>query len=188
MSQPPIVHISGPMSTLLDPIRLIAESGAGFVIVPTFKSRLIDAAQHRRIPPSQTAIGLSLGLRKQTVDQWFKGGNPSAVHLSLIRDKWGVSIDWLITGQGAMTLPLEKHPSLPNGADKALHALIEAWDTLYADGQEFLAGEALDLAKKVRTGQRPKRAASNHGLQGSRPRVTGGGSKANPATSGSRRR
>lgn len=71
----------------------------------TFTERLQKAAAHAHVQWGQTDVARSLGLSKQTVDRWFKGGEPKPAQLYLIADKWGVDPRWLATEHGQMLLP-----------------------------------------------------------------------------------
>lgn len=72
-----------------------------------FRERLKEAAKHIGVEYSQTAIARSLGISKQTVDQWMAEVRPSAEMIYLIADKWKVEPRWLQIEQGEMVA----HPS-----------------------------------------------------------------------------
>lgn len=74
-----------------------------FADMRPFRDRLKEAATHAGVPYGQTAIAKSLGVSKQTVDQWMDKGRPTPEYIYLIADKWRVNPRWLATEQGEMT-------------------------------------------------------------------------------------
>lgn len=70
-----------------------------------FYDRLRQAASYAQVEYSQTAIARSLGTSKQTVDAWFKGGDPSGDLALRISERWGVDLHWLMTDEGEMVPP-----------------------------------------------------------------------------------
>ena len=69
----------------------------------TFIDRLVQAARHAGVEPTQAGIAESLGLSKQTVWRWFREGiEPSADNSFDIARKWGIDAEWLKTGEGDM--------------------------------------------------------------------------------------
>lgn len=148
ISYAPIVHIRGPLSMPGDAARNIYKAPSDFMDMNTFKSRLFDAAQHVGVEWGQTPIGDSLGIHKQTVDRWFKGGEPSMGHLVLISRKWGINGHWLLLGDGEM-LPSEKHISSETAHHKDLQEIQSAWDTLSPKQRQTLKETLLDLAGTI---------------------------------------
>jgi len=67
-----------------------------------FGERLLQAARHLGVGESQSEIAANLGLSKQTVHHWFTKGFPTVDNLALVERKWGVSGEWLRSGEGAM--------------------------------------------------------------------------------------
>ena len=63
-----------------------------------FGNRLRQAAEKSRIPYSQSAIAIYLGVQKQNVDSWMKGGLPRADQIFEMADKFKVDARWLATG------------------------------------------------------------------------------------------
>lgn len=96
-----IVRICGRLSTSADPDRPFRGAVSSFADM-TFTERLQKAAAHAQVKWGQTDVARSLGLSKQTVDRWFKGGEPKPAQLYLIADKWGVDPRWLATEHGQM--------------------------------------------------------------------------------------
>ena len=68
----------------------------------TFADRLLQAARHAGIRDTQSAIATALGLKRQTVNYWFHGGEPTAENLLDIAGRWDVDPDWLQSGKGEM--------------------------------------------------------------------------------------
>ena len=79
----------------------------------TFKERLLRAAVHAGAGTTQVAIADALDLSRQAVNKWFIGtAEPSAENLLDISKKWGVSADWLQSGEGDMLpSPAESLPA-----------------------------------------------------------------------------
>lgn len=73
-----------------------------------FIDRLQRAAKFAGVGESQSEIADSLGLARQTVNRWFKGGEPNAEQTFGIARAWRVSPEWLKSGVGDM---------LPNPGD-----------------------------------------------------------------------
>ena len=66
-----------------------------------FVERLVEAAKHAGVEPTQAGIAESLGLSKQTVWRWFREGiEPNAENCFEIARKWGVDAEWLKSGPG----------------------------------------------------------------------------------------
>lgn len=55
---------------------------------------------------SPTAIALELGISRSTVSYWKAGNSPTDRFLKKIADYFGVSIDYLVTGQEPATPPV----------------------------------------------------------------------------------
>ena len=54
---------------------------------------------------SQTEFANELGLKQRAVSHWERGNaEPSLKIIQLIRQKWSVSLDWLLIGEGPMYL------------------------------------------------------------------------------------
>lgn len=104
-----------------------------------FHAALTQAAVDWKSP---TAVGSALGLNKQTVDRWLKGGEPTPAMLYLIADKLRCSPRWLATGEGGMAQapnltqeeadvikqiyrPLASHPKALRRWIKDGHELVE---------------------------------------------------------------
>ena len=68
--------------------------------VKTFLERLERAAGWQHIHWGQTSVGKSLGISKQTIDQWFKGNIPGVETIFLISDRWSLNPRWLALGEG----------------------------------------------------------------------------------------
>lgn len=92
--------------------------------VDFFRDRLKLAAKHAGVEYGQTAIAISLDLkRKQTVDRWMGDGMPSVKMLYRIADKWDVDPRWLGTGRGDSRLDSKKWtPASDNAATDAKEA------------------------------------------------------------------
>lgn len=68
-----------------------------------FLERLQQAAKFAGVGHSQAAIADSLGIKRQTVNRWFRDGiEPSADNCFDIAAKWGVDGRWLKKGEGEM--------------------------------------------------------------------------------------
>lgn len=67
-----------------------------------FRDRLRLAATRAGVKFSQTEIAKALGTSKQTVDAWFRGGEPKPSTIYHIADLWRVDPKWLATGDGDM--------------------------------------------------------------------------------------
>jgi transcriptional regulator with XRE-family HTH domain len=67
-----------------------------------FIDRMLRAAKHAGVGESQSEIADSLGLARQTVNRWFKGGEPNAEQTFSIARTWRVSPEWLKSGTGEM--------------------------------------------------------------------------------------
>jgi transcriptional regulator with XRE-family HTH domain len=68
-----------------------------------FIERLLLAAKHADVGESQSDIADALGLKRQTVNRWFKtGGEPDADTTLDIARRWKVSAEWLKQGSGEM--------------------------------------------------------------------------------------
>ena len=68
----------------------------------TFRERLQQAAYFAGVGTTQASMANALGLNRQTINRWFLGGEPSAENLLDISRKWGVSAEWLQSGEGEM--------------------------------------------------------------------------------------
>jgi len=68
----------------------------------TFVERLRRAAKAAGVGESQSEIADYLGLSKQTVNRWFKGGEPNAEMTFDIARRLRVLPEWLRTGSGEM--------------------------------------------------------------------------------------
>lgn len=90
-----------------------------------FRERLAELVGERE--PFKWAAGV--GIPSSTFDRiWNKGTVPTAPHLLRIAQSEGVTVDWLLTGEGPKTL----------GEVHSLHALHEANSEMYrADGGEL---------------------------------------------------
>lgn len=66
------------------------------------RERLQLAARHAGVGDSQSEIATDLGLKRQTVNHWFNKGAPEAENLALIEKRWGISGEWLRSGEGSM--------------------------------------------------------------------------------------
>jgi transcriptional regulator with XRE-family HTH domain len=87
----------------------------------TFSERLLHAARHAGVGPTQTEIATSLGVSRQTVNHWFtKAGEPQSEILERIEERWGVSRKWLRTGDGDMLPKLNSSEPLPDDELKLL--------------------------------------------------------------------
>jgi transcriptional regulator with XRE-family HTH domain len=75
-----------------------------YVDMRPFRERLKEAAKHACVEYGQTAIAKSLGVSKQTVDQWMAAGRPTPETIFVIADKWNVSARWLATEVGPMVV------------------------------------------------------------------------------------
>lgn len=88
---------------------------------------------------SPTAIGSFLGVNKQTVDRWLKGGEPGPEMLFLIADKTKVDARWLATNKGSMTPRLELSPTEVNAIEQIYRqlkpAVLRKW---IRDGHELV--------------------------------------------------
>lgn len=67
-----------------------------------FSERLQQAAKHVGAGETQAEIAADLGLKRQTVNHWFRKGAPEAENLALIEKRWGVNGEWLRSGDGEM--------------------------------------------------------------------------------------
>lgn len=112
-----------------------------------FRDRLKLAAKHAGVEYSQTAIAQSLGVSKQTVDQWMGDGRPSAEMIYLIADKWKVSPRWLQLDQGEM-LPTATTDGKPNPLESDAEKLLALVRTFFDTDSEGRA-ELVKLARAV---------------------------------------
>jgi transcriptional regulator with XRE-family HTH domain len=110
----------------------------------TFADRLKQAALYRRIEYRSAAIGRSLGLARQTVHRWLKGGEPSPEHIYLIADRWSVDARWLATGEGYMTPP----PS-DAGLTRQELDLIAAYRQAHPEGKTSMRAIAKAITKSA---------------------------------------
>ncbi len=71
-------------------------------------ARRLKAARLAREFPTGTAAAASLGVQENTYTTWERGSKaPKYWHLALIKKRWGVSIDYLLTGdESAMPIAL----------------------------------------------------------------------------------
>lgn len=67
-----------------------------------FLDRLQRAASRAGVGETQSEIAEALGLNRQTVHRWFKGGEPEADQVFEIARRWNVSAAWLKSGFGEM--------------------------------------------------------------------------------------
>lgn len=88
-----------------------------------FADRLREAASYAGAEFSQTAIANSLGIKKQTVDRWFRGGEPRPHMIFHIADRWKVDARWLATEEGYM-LP---HPPTGGGLTTQERELVDRY-------------------------------------------------------------
>ena len=57
----------------------------------------------KRLGISQIDAGSAIGLTRSAWNQFEKGARlPTTDHLILIQNKWNISADWLLTGEGSM--------------------------------------------------------------------------------------
>ncbi len=63
-----------------------------------FPERLRQAAEKSKIPYRQSPLADYLGVQKQNVDSWMKGGLPRADQIFKMADKFKVDARWLATG------------------------------------------------------------------------------------------
>lgn len=68
----------------------------------SFIERLQQAARNAGATTSQAGIALALGVNRQTVHRWFKGGEPDADQLIKIATRFNVDAKWLKEGDGQM--------------------------------------------------------------------------------------
>lgn len=148
MSQPHIVQIFRPPSITFASYRPNPAMRSKLTDMETFKSRLIDAAQHFGIGASPAHIAKWLGIEhRQVVHTWFGVGKPSAKYLPLFQLK-GINADWLLTGHGEMLIaPSQKQNESARGHDKALQEIQMAWDTLSQKQRQAIKEAAIELAK-----------------------------------------
>lgn len=85
----------------------------------SFTERLQQAARNSGAGTSQSEIALALGVNRQTVHRWFKGGEPDADQLLGIAKRFGVDPDWLKNGTGSM------QPRPPEGLSQEERELIQ---------------------------------------------------------------
>lgn len=168
--------VSDPLSRVsASPRYLPLEWSESVDMATSFKSRLYDAAVYAGVEWGQTSIARSLGLKKQTVDAWFKGGEPSMAHLALIARKWCVNAHWLVTGDGYApieVLPTPEQINSASGLDKSLLEVLHSWHSLSPNGKAFLHN-AFNLAKALRGQPDTRGDPSTKGFQNAPERASG---------------
>lgn len=70
----------------------------------SFRERLQQAARWAGAGDSQAAIAEKLQRNPQTVNRWFMGGEPNGEQLRHVARTYGVSMEWLESGEGEMRL------------------------------------------------------------------------------------
>jgi len=94
----------------------------------TFAGRLQLAAEHARVPYSQSAIGNALGgVDRRTVDRWFSTGLPNPEMLFKIADTFKVDARWLASGQGDMVTAAAPEPAKAPTLPKEAQDIALAW-------------------------------------------------------------
>lgn len=69
----------------------------------TFLERLVQAAEFAGVGATQAAIADTLGIKRQTVNRWFRDGiEPNSDNCFDIAAKFGVDGRWLKQGEGEM--------------------------------------------------------------------------------------
>ena len=85
---------------------------------------------------SQDTIASEFGVSQKTVSNWDRGRNePSIVFIRSFCSKYGVDINWLLTGQGEMFLNqncvCEKSPT--NNTDPEIDEMVELLKNMPAE-------------------------------------------------------
>ena len=96
---------------------------------------------------SQGPFASSIGVSINTISNWERGvAHPPADKLALIREKYGIDLNWLLTGEGLMTGGQSRTSpayGILNG-DKLRHVMKIVEEGLTKHGK------ALDLDRKTR--------------------------------------
>lgn len=111
-----------------------------------FRDRLQHAAKWRGVQENQAGIAAALGLRRQTINRWFGGGEPNAEMLLHTARVFGVDPEWLKSGSGEM-LP---KPS-PDGLSVEERDLIKSYRMAPANIRDVLRSMARAAKKSIVT-------------------------------------
>lgn len=125
-----------------------------------FGARLLQAAEKSRIPYRQSAIARYLGVQKQNVDSWMKGGLPRADQLFAIADKFQVDARWLATGV----------PANEKNVYDATHKSREKPDKIVSVLKALMIADDQGLAEIEAAVQALSEGGSSNGKQRSRAR------------------
>ena len=109
----------------------------------SFENRLKEAAKLVKVEYSQTAIGKSLEISKQTIDRWMAGSVPAPDTLFYVADKWGVDPRWLATGEGEPR-PKPKPPAGLHQHEETLLRQYRGADPRWQLALRLLAGLATE--------------------------------------------
>ena len=110
-----------------------------------FIDRLLRAAKHAGVGESQSAIADSLDVARQTVNRWFKGGEPNAEQTFSIARAWRVSPEWLKSGVGDML------PSPGDGLSLEERDLIRNYRSATPQVRQVISTMARAVRKSVVT-------------------------------------
>ena len=106
---------------------------------------------------TQKAFAEALGVNRLLISQWETGAaKPGKMRLYQIADRFGVSLDWLQTGEGEMRKPPKPETPVTKTAD------IETIKALFAALPEYWQQAVIDAAKEmIETGETFPRSLIN---------------------------
>lgn len=99
-----------------------------------FRDRLREAAAYAGLEYSQSAIARSLGITRQSVDNWMKEGEPRPAMIFRMADAWRVDPRWLATEEGNMVPP----PSSGNGLSPQEHVIVRRYRAMPASSRNAM--------------------------------------------------
>lgn len=103
---------------------------------------------------NQTAAGTLLGVGQSMITRWKTGKDKPALPRAIdLATKYGVCVEWLLTGRGP------KHPG--GTTDPDLGRLLEFWDKLLPDTKRNVVGYAI-LQRSIQTTASAERIKEVH--------------------------
>lgn len=109
----------------------------------SFWARLVEAMTDKGIPSTQTNAGKLAGVTQPAARKWAEGGFPEMNKAKQIAKILGVSVDWLLTGEGPKRVPNV------NESDEELIEFLAMWPDLPAEGRRVLIESAKLMRPKV---------------------------------------